>query len=78
MYEHDPNNLNRPVRDTADPPPASFVVAGLLAAVLIVFLAFAIWPADERKGIAVTENAPSMQQPATPPAKTPAMPTPPQ
>ena len=50
---------------------SSMIAAGLLAAALIVLLAFSFWSGDSRTGTAVTENTPRTERPITPPANKP-------
>ena len=77
MYENDPDRMNQPrMREQMEASSGSMVAAGLLAAALIVLLAFSFWSGDSRTGTAVTENTPRTERPITPPANKPTIPTP--
>jgi hypothetical protein len=78
MYENDPNRLDRPtVRREVEASSGAGIVAGVLAAALIVLLAFSLWPSsDNRTGTNVSENTRVERAPTTtPPANKPATPT---
>ena len=79
MYEHDPNRIERPsIRRDAEASSGPKIVAGILAAAVIVLLAFSLWPSgDNRTGTTVTENWRVERAPTTitPPAEKPAAPT---
>jgi len=79
MYEHDPNRDRPSIRQQVEARSGAGIAAGILAAALIVLLAFTFWPnGDNRTGTSVTQNAPREERAptTTPPSNKPAPTTP--
>jgi hypothetical protein len=75
MYENDPDRMLRPrIGEPAEASSTGVIIGGLVAAALVVLLAFSFWPGDNRSGTAVTQNTPRTERPATPPANKPVIP----